>query len=429
MNEPTPVIQTDADWTVRTVGEMTTLLRRGTAPIYVDESNVMAIGQRCVTDADFDGSRSRPHSARAMAKVVTPEFDDVLVNSTGTGTIGRSVIFHDSATKYIVDGHVTVARPKQSEILSRWLNDVLRSSAGQRYLESKCYAGSTNQVELSSAALSGMPIAVPDIAEQRGVAEVLDALDDQIRLTADVISKLDLAGRGLLDALLSRGVDVTGKLRPLGSFEVRFGTSGSFPASWSVVRLDQIADVDRGKFGHRPRNDPRYLTGPFPFIQTGDIATADGGVIGNTSQSLSRLGAAVSREFAAGTIAVTIAANIADTAILGRPMYFPDSVVGVLVYPPHRLEYIQFILRAAKPRLEARAPQSAQRNINLQDLRPLEVPLPEPAEQSRICQVMEAHAELVAVERDAVTKLIMQKTALLDDLLTGRVRVPDEVMS
>jgi type I restriction enzyme, S subunit len=225
---------------------------------------------------------------------------------------------------------------------------------------------------IGSKELRELQFLIPTDHEQRRIAEILDALDDQIRLTSDVISKLDLAGRGLLDALLSQGVDATGHLRPIGSFEVRRGASGSFPASWAVVRLDQIADVDRGKFGHRPRNDPMYLSGPFPFIQTGDIATADGGVIVNTSQSLSRLGAAVSREFAAGTIAVTIAANIADTATLGRPMYFPDSVVGVSVHAPHRLEYVQFVLRAAKPRLEARAPQSAQRNINLQDLRPLD---------------------------------------------------------
>lgn len=267
------------------------------------------------------------------------------------------------------------------------------------------------------------------IAEQRSIAELMNALDDEIRLTADVISKLVLAGHGLLETLLSHGVDPTGALRSLGSFASRRGDSGAFPASWSVVQLDQIADVDRGKFGHRPRNDPMYLTGLFPFIQTGDIAAADGGVIVNTSQSLSRLGAAVSREFAAGTIAVTIAANIADTAMLGRPMYFPDSVVGVSVRQPHRTEYVQFVLRAAKPRLEARAPQSAQRNINLQDLRPLEVPLPDPAEQSRICQVMAAHANAVAVERDTLAKLLMRKTALLDVLLSGRVRVPDEANS
>lgn len=262
------------------------------------------------------------------------------------------------------------------------------------------------------------------VAEQRRIAELLDTLDDQIRLTADAISKLVLAGRGLLEELLSRGVDATGALRRPGSFASRRGDSGSFPASWALVRLDQIADVDRGKFGHRPRNDPMYLNGPYPFIQTGDIAAADGSVIVNTSQSLSRLGAAVSREFAAGTIAVTIAANIADTAILGRPMYFPDSVVGVLVRAPHRAEYVQFVLRAAKPRLEARAPQSAQRNINLQELRPLEMPLPDSSEQGRICQVMEAHAGRLAVERDTLAKLRMQKAGLVDDLLTGRVRAP-----
>ena len=198
MTELTPVVRADASWPIRTIGEMTTLLRRGTAPIYVDDSNVMAIGQRCVTDADFDGSRSRPHSAHATARVVTPEIGDVLINSTGTGTIGRSVIFRDDTRKYIVDGHVTVARPRGSELVSRWLNDVLRSPAGQRYLEARCYAGSTNQIELSSSALAAMPIAVPPMTEQRRVADVLDTLDDQIRLTGDVISKLDLAGRGLL---------------------------------------------------------------------------------------------------------------------------------------------------------------------------------------------------------------------------------------
>jgi hypothetical protein len=158
MSKPAPVIPAVADWPSRTVGELTTLLRRGTAPFYVDDSDVLAIGQRCVTDAEFDGSRARPHSPLAMAKTLRPEIGDVLINSTGTGTIGRSVIFRDSTRNYIVDGHVTVARPRQAELISRWLNDALRSPAGQRYLEARCYAGSTNQVELSSSALGEMLI-------------------------------------------------------------------------------------------------------------------------------------------------------------------------------------------------------------------------------------------------------------------------------
>ncbi|WP_275293445.1 restriction endonuclease subunit S [Amycolatopsis sp. La24] len=429
MSKKAPVIPTVVDWPSRTVGDLTTLLRRGTAPVYVDESDVMAIGQRCVTDADFDGSRSRPHSAKPMSNVVIPQTGDVLINSTGAGTIGRSVVFQEDGARYIVDGHVTVARPREKDLVGRWLNDILRSPQGQRYLEARCYAGSTNQIELSSSAFAAMPVAVPSVDEQRRVAEVLDALDAQIRLTSRVIAKLEKAGHGLMNDLLSRGVDQNGHTRPTGSFEMRTSNAGSFPANWTVVRLDQIAEVERGKFGHRPRNDPMYLGGPFPFIQTGDIAAAAGGEIVDASQSLSHLGAAVSRSFPAGTIAVTIAANIADTAMLGQPMYFPDSVVGVAVRPPNRAEYVQFVLRAAKPRLEARAPQSAQRNINLQDLRPLEVPLPDPAEQARICAVMKAHSDVVLAERKSLAKTKAQKAAILADLLTGRARVPAEAAS
>ncbi len=124
-----PVIRSEANWPIRRLGDLVTLLRRCTAPVYVYDSDVMAIGQRCVTDTDFDGSRSRPHSATAISNVVTPEAGDVLINSTGTGTIGRSVIFRDQTRRYIVDGHVTVARPRRTELVGRWLNDVLRSPA------------------------------------------------------------------------------------------------------------------------------------------------------------------------------------------------------------------------------------------------------------------------------------------------------------
>ncbi|TKA12085.1 restriction endonuclease subunit S [Actinacidiphila oryziradicis] len=320
-------------------------------------------------------------------------------------------------------------RVDSSRIDARWLSFVLLAPRVASEIKGLATGTSGSMKNIARSSLLGIDILLPPIREQRRIAETLVALDDQIQLASKVIAKLEQAGRGLMEDLLSRGVDITGRLRPAESFETQTRDDKSFPASWIIVRLDQIAEVERGKFGHRPRNDPMYLNGPFPFIQTGDIAAVEGGVILDASQSLSHLGAAVSRKFAAGTIAVTIAANIADTAMLGRPMYFPDSVVGVSVYEPHRAEYVQLVLRAAKPRLESRAPQSAQRNINLQDLRPLDVPLPDPAEQRRICQVMKAHANAVAVERDALEKLLKKKAALLDDLLSGRVRVPQEAMS
>lgn len=135
----------------------------------------------------------------------------------------------------------------------------------------------------------------------------------------------------------------------------------------------------------------------------------------------------MSKEFPLGTIAVTIAANIGDTTILGRPMYFPDSVVGVVVHEPHSIRWIELALRRAKQRLLALAPQSAQKNINLEFLRPLLIPLPHSREQERCAALYETMSNQIRAESKTFEKLNLLKSGLMIDLLTGRVRVPEEV--
>jgi type I restriction enzyme, S subunit len=184
-----------------------------------------------------------------------------------------------------------------------------------------------------------------------------------------------------------------------------------------------MAEVSRGKFTHRPRNDPKFYGGKYPFIQTGDVAAAEGEYVSTFSQTLNDRGIAVSQEFPTGTIAITIAANIADTAILAIPMYFPDSVVGAIVHSIHSNRFIELSIRKAKRILDARAPQSAQKNINLQDLRPLLLAAPARDEQDEIAMRYEALQSQLQSEKDALEKCRSTKSGLMDDLLTGRVRV------
>jgi restriction endonuclease S subunit len=193
---------------------------------------------------------------------------------------------------------------------------------------------------------------------------------------------------------------------------------GKIPKDWDVKPLSELADVDRGKFTHRPRNDPRFYGGSYPFIQTGDIANSSGGILSTYSQTLNERGITVSREFPVGTIAITIAANIADTAILGIPMFFPDSVVGAVVKKPNSIRYVELCIRRAKQRLDARAPQSAQKNINLEDLRPLLIPVPSPEEQHRIAEVIDTIDSTIAHTSSLIAKLKQMKAGLLHDLLT-----------
>ena len=197
------------------------------------------------------------------------------------------------------------------------------------------------------------------------------------------------------------------------------------PKGWDVVELQSVATVERGKFTHRPRDDKRCFGGEYPFIQTGDVAACVGNYLTHYKQTLSDFGRSVSKEFPIGTISVTIAANIADTAILSIPMCFPDSVVGVVV--DKRLSssrFVELCIRISKARLDALAPQSAQKNINLEDLRPLKIPFPSSEEQEFICASYEAINDPINSLIDEKKKLSAQKAGLMQDLLTGKVPVP-----
>jgi type I restriction enzyme S subunit len=133
------------------------------------------------------------------------------------------------------------------------------------------------------------------------------------------------------------------------------------PAGWAYSYLADMGDLGRGKSKHRPRNDPRLFGGSFPFIQTGEVKAANR-VIRSHSQTYSDFGLAQSKLWPKGTLCITIAANIAETAFLGFEGCFPDSVVGFTAFEPVvRAEYIDYFIQAARTRIEAYAPATAQK--------------------------------------------------------------------
>ena len=283
--------------------------------------------------------------------------------------------------------------------------------------------GSTFEA-INSSELKQWPILHPkDKAEQTKIAEVLSTVDRAIEQTEALIAKQQRIKRGLMHDLLTRGIDEHGNLRSESTHEFKDSPLGRVSAEWDTLPLGELAAVDRGKFTHRPRNDPRFYGGDFPFIQTGDVTSRTGRVVNSYSQTLNHRGILVSKSFPAGTIAVTIAANIADTAILGLPMYFPDSVVGAIVKRPHCIRFIELMIRRWKPILERRAPQSAQKNINLETLRPLAIPTPPPEEQERISELYDSVDTVQEMTESLLRKLCSLKTALMQDLLAGKVRV------
>ena len=157
------------------------------------------------------------------------------------------------------------------------------------------------------------------------------------------------------------------------------------PAGWTWARFPEVGLFGRGKSKHRPRNDPiLYTDGKYPFIQTGDVARS-GGSIETYSNLYNDLGLAQSAMWPAGTLCITIAANIADSGILSFDACFPDSVVGLTAHDSFEdARFFDYFIRTAKANLQEFAPSTAQKNINLGILVELLIPLPPFAEQHRI---------------------------------------------
>lgn len=154
--------------------------------------------------------------------------------------------------------------------------------------------------------------------------------------------------------------------------------------------LGEVAlEFGRGKSRHRPRNAPHLYGGNIPFIQTGDIRNS-AHVIENYSQTYSDFGLKQSKLWPKGTLCITIAANIAETAILGFDACFPDSVIGFVEDPEKsNAQYVEYLLSSMKSKLEAQSTGSAQSNIKLATFENMLFPFPSPAEQARIVAILD----------------------------------------
>ncbi|WP_442541734.1 restriction endonuclease subunit S [Aggregatibacter segnis] len=169
-------------------------------------------------------------------------------------------------------------------------------------------------------------------------------------------------------------------------FEENFA---DLPKGWIWGKLSDLGELARGKSKHRPRNDKKLFGGRYPFIQTGEVRAANR-IIKKYEQTYSEFGLEQSKLWQKGTLCITIAANIAETAFLGFDACFPDSIVGFSASKAVLPEYIELFIKSARTRIESYAPATAQKNINLNTLENLIVPYCSLAEQTQIVAILES---------------------------------------
>lgn len=161
--------------------------------------------------------------------------------------------------------------------------------------------------------------------------------------------------------------------------------------SWETKKLSDLGDFSRGKSKHRPRNDPRLFEGGgYPLVQTGEIKDANL-YITSHSQEYGEFGLKQSKLWDKDTLCITIAANIAETALLSYPMCFPDSVVGFRAFDAISTErFMYYVFCFIRNSIQNSVIGSTQDNINIDYLTSLDFKIPSKKEQDKIADILSA---------------------------------------
>lgn len=247
---------------------------------------------------------------------------------------------------------------------------------------------------LTKANLLKIEMNVPGIDEQKKIIEKLDSIVKLIQLQKEQIKQLDTL-------IKSRFVEL-------------FGDPVSNPCRLPEATLPELGELGRGVSKHRPRNAPELLGGSYPLIQTGEVASANL-YITSYSNTYSEMGFRQSKMWNKGTLCITIAANIAKTAILGFDACFPDSVVGFNANERTNNIYIHYWFSFFQTILEAQAPESAQKNINLKILNELKVIVPSVDKQNEFADFVRQIDKLKVTTQKTLEKLQLLFDALMQE--------------
>lgn len=343
---------------------------------YIDIASVDR-DRKAITKPQLLAGADAPSRARKVL-----ETGDVIVSMTRPNLNAVALIGVDHNESIASTGFDVL---KAIGVEPRWVFAAVRSA---RFVDAMCRkVQGALYPAIKSTEIREYEIPLPPAAEQTRIAAKLDELLAQVDTLKARIDGIPALLKRFRQSVLAAAVSgrLTDNWRMLN---VDFGSEDKRPG-WIPKSLLELGELARGKSKHRPRNDVRLFGGEYPFIQTGEVANSLGRI--NTAKVFySDFGLAQSRLFPKGTLCITIAANIADTAVLDMEACFPDSIVGFVANEEKCCaQFVKYLVDVNKQNLEDFAPATAQKNINLKILRELAFPMPPLAEQKEAVRRVE----------------------------------------
>ena len=374
-------------------------------------NNINFFDAKKITETDY---------LRLVKEGCKPAVNDVLL--TKDGTIGRACIVTEDMPDFVILSSLGLITPNK-EISSHFLYYYLVSGINVDQMNSVIHGSALKRMTINK--INDLILTFPDFYEQEKIASFLDhetaKIDSLIAKQEKLIELLKEKRQAVISHAVTKGLNPDVAMKDSGVEWL-----GQVPEHWIVKSYRHASKIYRGKFGHRPRNDPAFYDGEYPFIQTGDVARA-GKYITSYSQTLNEKGKEVSQLFPKGTLMMAIAANIGDLAILGFEAYAPDSVVGFKPNQDIDLEFLRYSFMAALPALEQTSTQSTQANLNVERIGAVQGVFPSLNDQQEIVgyldDMLNKYSVIEKEMHKAIELLQERRTALISSAVTGKIDV------
>lgn len=309
---------------------------------------------------------------------------------TSIGRIGETAIVTNKDDTWDVNESVFIFTLNTDLITQEYFCALFQSKNVQDQLTRDSSGSTFKSIKMNQ--LEKMSFNIPDLEKQKKISNILKKTNKLIDIRKEQLAKLD-------ELVKARFVEM-------------FGDPVNNSKELPTLTLPELGEFGRGVSKHRPRNDPKLLGGKYPLIQTGEVANANL-YITKYESTYSELGFKQSKLWEAGTLCITIAANIAKTAILTFDACFPDSVVGFVANGKTNNIFIHYWFSFFQAILEAQAPESAQKNINLKILSELKIIVPQIDLQNQFVSFVEQTEKSKLAIQESLDKLETLKKALM----------------
>ena len=413
------------DWSLSKLKTLALYCGRGQAPTYSDDENdLIVINQSCITYQGIDFSKVKyDKNSDYLSSKGRLLQNDFLINSTGTGTLGRTCLYTYKTTA-ICDSHITIFRAN-SEILSpRILEYFFRYK--QDFVVALLSEGATNQIELRRDWLLDMTIPLPPKEEQGQIVDHLDEKVGRVReLVADkerLIELLEEQKQTLIHEAVTRGLDPERPTKPSGILWL-----GSIPEHWQSRRLKTLTTIIRGA-SPRPIADPKYFAddGEYAWVRIADV-TASNMYLNTTTQKLSDLGSSLSVRRYPGDLFLSIAGSVGKPIFAAIKCCIHDGFVAFdNVSNELDTMYLYHILNSGHA-YSGLGKMGTQLNLNIDTVANIAIGLPPLQEQQTIVQHIELETskidELIATARREIELVREYEASLIYHVVTGKVRV------